>query len=122
MAEKWGLTLRVSHGFGSVGMEQQIGSYFESLDKEITVFYLGDHDPSGHSIEEDIHRRVETASGVSFEMKRLAIDRYDIRRSSCRPKRSRPATAGPRGSVASSVPTRPPSSWMLCQPRSYVGE
>lgn len=78
VAERWGITLRVSHGFGSVGMEQQIGSYFEGLDKEITAFYLGDHDPSGHSIEEDIHRRVETASGVSFEMKRLAIDGPDI--------------------------------------------
>ena len=41
VAERWGITLRVSHGFGSVGMEQQIGSYFEGLDKEITVFYFG---------------------------------------------------------------------------------
>jgi hypothetical protein len=78
VAERWGVTLRVSHGFGSVGMEQQIGSYFESLYKAISVFYLGDHDPSGHAIEEDIHRRVEAASGVSFEMKRLAIDGSDI--------------------------------------------
>jgi hypothetical protein len=78
LAERWGITLRVSHGFGSAGMEQQIGSDFESLDKPISVFYLGDHDPSGHAIERDIHRRVETASGLSFTMKRLAIAGPDI--------------------------------------------
>ena len=78
VAAEWGITLRVCHGFGSTGQEQQIGSDFAGLDKEITVFYLGDHDPSGHSIEGDIHRRAETASGVSFEMKRLAIHASDI--------------------------------------------
>lgn len=78
LADKWGVTLRVCHGFGSTGMEQQIGAYFEGLNKDITVFYLGDHDPSGHSIEDDIHRRVETASGIKFEMERLAIHAADI--------------------------------------------
>lgn len=87
IADEWGLTLRVSHGFGSTGMEQEIGSYFEGLDKEITVFYLGDHDPSGHAIEEDIHRRVETASGKQFTMRRLAIHADDIKRFHLPPQR-----------------------------------
>jgi len=58
VAEKWGITLRVCHGFGSTGMEQQISACFAGVDKDITVFYLGDQDPSGHVIEQDIHDRV----------------------------------------------------------------
>jgi hypothetical protein len=61
VADKWGVTLRVCHGFGSTGMEQQVGAAFAEIDKPITVFYLGDHDPSGHVIEQDIHDRVVTA-------------------------------------------------------------
>jgi hypothetical protein len=68
-------------------MEQEIGSFFEELDKKITVFYLGDHDPSGHVIEEDIHRRVEASAGVSFEMRRLAIHPSDIREFGLPPQR-----------------------------------
>ena len=60
-------------------MEGQVGQFFEDLAKRsITVFFLGDHDPSGHVIEQDIHRRVQIASGTSFRMKRLAIHPADI--------------------------------------------
>jgi len=78
IADKYGITLRVCHGFGSTGMESDVGSTFESLDKNITIFYLGDHDPSGHVIEEDMHRRAQCASGVTFRMVRLAIHPADI--------------------------------------------
>jgi hypothetical protein len=78
IADRWGVTLRVCHGFGSTGMEGQVGRLFEGLEKPIAVFFLGDHDPSGHVIEQDIHRRVETASGLNFQMMRLAIHLADI--------------------------------------------
>lgn len=78
VADNWGITLRVCHGFGSTGMETQVGTLFEGLSKEIAVFYLGDHDPSGHVIEQDIHRREQNASGIDFRMVRLAIHPADI--------------------------------------------
>jgi hypothetical protein len=78
IADRWGITLRVCHGFGSTGMEGQVGRLFECLDKQITVFFLGDHDPSGHIIERDIHHRVQTAAGLNFAMTRLAIHGVDI--------------------------------------------
>jgi hypothetical protein len=78
IANRWGITLRVCHGFGSTGMESQVGTLFEDIHKPITLFFLGDHDPSGHIIEQDIHRRVQTASGAEFRMVRLAIHRADI--------------------------------------------
>ena len=52
VADRWGITLRVCHGFGSTGMEGQVGRLFEGMDKSITVFFIGDHDPSGHVIEQ----------------------------------------------------------------------
>jgi hypothetical protein len=78
VADNWGITLRVCHGFSSTGMEGQVGTLFEDIDKRITVFYLGDHDPSGHVIEQDIHNRAQHASGKDFAMVRLAIHREDI--------------------------------------------
>jgi hypothetical protein len=89
VAQEWGVTLRISHGFGSTGMEQQIGEFFGSLEKgkRIVVFFLGDHDPSGHIIEQDIHQRVMVASGRQFDMKRLAIHGSDIRDFNLPPQR-----------------------------------
>jgi hypothetical protein len=69
VAERLGITVRVCHGFSSTGMEGEVGRLFEGIEKQITVFYLGDHDPSGHVIEEDIHRRAQAASGLDFTMK-----------------------------------------------------
>jgi len=78
VANEYGITLRVCHGFGSTGMESDVGSVFENIGKPITVFFLGDHDPSGHVIEQDMHRRVQAASGITFDMVRLAIHAADI--------------------------------------------
>jgi len=84
---EWGVTRQVTHGFGSCGMESRIGEYFASLKKPITVFYLGDHDPSGRLIETDMHKRVETAAGIHFKMRRLAIHLGDIKRFNLPPQR-----------------------------------
>jgi hypothetical protein len=80
VADRLGVTLRVCHGFSSTGMEGQVGALFEDIKKNITVFYLGDHDPSGHVIEQDIHGRAQRASGRDFSMVRLAIHAADIQR------------------------------------------
>jgi hypothetical protein len=80
VTQKLGVMLRACRGFGSTGMEGQIGSLFESIQKPIHIFYLGDHDPSGHDIERDIYLRTQEASGKNFTMTRLAIYRDDIQR------------------------------------------
>jgi hypothetical protein len=89
VAQKWGITTRVCHGYGSCGQEMDVGHLFEDIgsDKEITVLYAGDHDPSGVQMEEDIHRRVEQASGIKFTMLRLAIHPEDIRKFNLPPQR-----------------------------------
>jgi hypothetical protein len=82
-----GVMLRACRGFGSTGMEGEIGDLFERIEKEITVFYIGDHDPSGHDIERDIHERAQEASGKDFQMVRLAIHPADIMKFNLPPQR-----------------------------------
>jgi len=78
ITQELGVMLRTCRGYGSTGMEGQIGSLFESIEKPITVFYIGDHDPSGHDIPRDIYRRAQEAAGKEFQMVRLAIHPADI--------------------------------------------
>jgi hypothetical protein len=80
VAQTLGITLRVCHGFASTGMEQHVGSLFAACEKDIVVYFLGDHDPSGRVIERDIHKRVEVAAGREFHLERLAIHEDDIRK------------------------------------------
>ena len=89
---EWGITLRVSRGFGSSSMENQVGELFAKIGKPITVLYIGDHDPSGHLIEEELHGRVEKASGVRFDMRRLAIHQKDIARFKLPPQKKKQST------------------------------
>jgi hypothetical protein len=79
ITQELGVMLRACRGFGSTGMEGAVGNLFEGIQKPITVFYLGDHDPSGIDIQRDIHRRAQEASGRQFEMIRLAIHPADIK-------------------------------------------
>jgi hypothetical protein len=79
IANEYGITCRVCRGFGSAGMEDVVGRLFDGINKPITVFYIGDHDASGVLIEPDMQRRCQIASGVSFEMRRLAIHAGDIK-------------------------------------------
>jgi hypothetical protein len=78
LAEELGVTLRVCKGYASTGMESRIGEDFELIAKPISVFYVGDHDPSGRDIPRDIHRRAQKASGKDFTIECLAIHPEDI--------------------------------------------
>jgi hypothetical protein len=82
-----GVMLRACRGYGSTGMEGHVGSLSESIEKPITVFYIDDHDPSGHDIPRDIYRRAQEAAGRGFQMVRLAIHPADIRTFNLPPQR-----------------------------------
>jgi hypothetical protein len=87
VTREMGVMLRACRGFGSTGMEGQIGNLFEGIEKPIHIFYLGDHDPSGRDIERDIHKRTQEASGGHFTMMRLAIHPEDIERFNLPPQK-----------------------------------
>jgi hypothetical protein len=82
-----GVRLRPCRGYGSCGMENDIGYLFEDIEKPIHIFFLGDFDPSGDDIERDIHKRTQNASGRTFTVTRLAIHKEDIRRFRLPPKK-----------------------------------
>ena len=108
---------RLCHGFNSCGMEMQIANHFRTIrtpypprePKPITVFYLGDHDPSGHSIQRVIHEKVQRAWGFNFEIRRLAIHAADIETFNLPPQKVKdtdsrsPAFRREHGENASSV-------------------
>lgn len=77
VTKELGVIIRVGRGFVSTTKVHDIAEHFSSIDKPITVFYLGDHDPSGVCIERDLQERIR-ASGVDFTLWRLAIHSEDI--------------------------------------------
>jgi hypothetical protein len=63
VTDEFGITLRALRGFNSTTAVLQLADLFAGLreqGKQIQVFYLGDFDPSGMCIEEDVARRVES--------------------------------------------------------------
>jgi hypothetical protein len=83
-----GVTLRVGRGFLSATRVNDIAQHFANCEKPKTVFYLGDHDPSGQEIETTAFKKVwdrfaqlaplgEEFSWV-VDIKRLAIHESDI--------------------------------------------
>jgi hypothetical protein len=85
-----GVTVRVGKGFQSATRVHEIAELFASITKPIHVFYLGDHDPSGRCIEDELYERVRRYGSGDFEMERLAIHESDIRIFNLPPLRVKP--------------------------------
>ena len=76
--KKYGVTFRVLHGYGSATSIHGIALETQASDKPMTVFYVGDHDPSGrHMSEVDLPERL-TRYGGSASIIRLALDDDDV--------------------------------------------
>jgi len=76
--KKYGVTFRVMHGYGSATSLKSIADETASSDKPMTVFYIGDHDPSGrHMSEIDLPERLARYGGAATII-RLALDDSDI--------------------------------------------
>jgi hypothetical protein len=80
VTDELGVTVRVGRGFLSTTKSHQIAQHFAQINKPITVFYLGDHDPSGRDIESDVRSRVQHYGSGHFKLERLAIFASDIKK------------------------------------------
>jgi hypothetical protein len=70
---QYGLTFRVMHGHGSATAVHDAASESSDSEKQLTVFYVGDWDPSGlHMSEIDLPRRLKRYDG-NVNLIRLAI-------------------------------------------------
>jgi hypothetical protein len=79
VTDKLGVTVRVGRGFQSATLVHEIAERFSTIKKPKVVFYLGDHDPSGLCIEQDLYDRTSRLCG-SFRLERLAIFAADIKK------------------------------------------
>jgi hypothetical protein len=75
----YGVTFRVMHGYGSATAVHQAAQESHHGEKLLTVFYVGDHDPSGlHMSKADLPQRLKDYGGV-VDLIRLALTEEDTR-------------------------------------------
>jgi hypothetical protein len=75
---KYGVTFRVMHGYGSATSIYGAAQDSVESDKPLTVFYIGDHDPSGLQMSEiDLPDRLARYGGQA-KIIRIALDSRDV--------------------------------------------
>ncbi len=78
ITREYDVKLNPIRGFGSETFLWGIAEEWKQIDKPIFVYYLGDHDPAGLSIEHDLRRRLEKFCEFEVSWKRLAITHNDF--------------------------------------------
>jgi hypothetical protein len=75
---KFGVTFRVMHGFGSATTVHGIAEETARAEKPLTVLYVGDWDPSGLNMSEhDLPSRLERYNGQAT-FRRIALNADDV--------------------------------------------
>lgn len=75
---RYGVTLRVMHGFGSATVVNQIADASQQSDKPLIALYVGDFDPSGLFMSEvDLPDRL-ARYGAAVEFERVALTRRHL--------------------------------------------
>ena len=72
-----------NRGYSSLSMMYRIGQRLEqqrAQGKQVWIFYLGDHDPSGLDMDRDIVERLELFSGGKITFLRIALTMDQIER------------------------------------------
>lgn len=76
--DKYGVTFRVMHGYGSATVLHDIAEETAANDKPLTVLYVGDWDPSGMNMSEhDLPERLDRYGGRATIV-RVALDQFDV--------------------------------------------
>ena len=79
--DKYGVTFRVFHGYGSATTVHDIAEQSQASVKASTGLYVGDWDPSGlHMSEVDLPERLERY-GAAMDITRVALTEAQIRQS-----------------------------------------
>src|SRR5271157_3451942 len=105
LTKELGVTLRPSKGFVSTTKIHEVAEYFDGIRKPIFVYYLGDWDPSGESMDDDLRKRLSrNLSGVrgskdDILVRRLAIFKEDIAQFNLPPLRIKTSDSRAEGFV-----------------------
>jgi len=75
---RFAVTFRVLHGFGSATSIHEVAGETEARDRPLIVLYAGDYDPSGlHMSELDLPRRLDRYGG-NVSLFRIALTQADV--------------------------------------------
>ena len=77
ITDKYHVRLMVNRGYSSVSAMQKASVRFDESNRDNTILYLGDHDPSGLDMDRDIKDRLYEF-GVDVEVKRIALTMEQI--------------------------------------------
>jgi len=79
VTRQYDIQLNPIRGFPSETFLWNIAQEWLAIDKPIHVYYLGDHDPAGLKIEDNLRSKLTEFSGKTVFWKRLAITNEDFR-------------------------------------------
>ena len=78
VTKEWDVPLMVTRGYASLSF---LHSAAESWDEAVTIYYLGDHDPSGRDIDRNVEERLrEFAPDIDLTFERIAVTEEQIAR------------------------------------------
>ena len=81
VTEQYDVPLMVARGFASLSFLASAAEYMDGLDKQVFVYQLGDHDPSGVAAAEFIESTLrELAPSADIRFERLAVTPAQIER------------------------------------------
>jgi hypothetical protein len=86
VTEEFDVPLHPIRGYNSTTFCWKIARRWRRIKKPITIYYVGDHDPSGRDMERDIKEKLTNLSdGKEFKWKRLAVVPDDFKRYKIKP-------------------------------------
>jgi hypothetical protein len=74
VTREFDVRLHPLRGYVSTSFAHEIASLWKQIEKPITVYYIGDHDPSGRDIERSVIESLREYSGRQFTWKRLGVE------------------------------------------------
>jgi hypothetical protein len=74
VTREFDVALHPIRGYNSTTFAYDIAKHWERIDKPITIYYVGDHDPSGRDLERDIREKATRFSGKDVSWVRLAVN------------------------------------------------
>jgi hypothetical protein len=82
IAKRYGVSLMVCRGHASrTAIYETHSRYKRHSDKELFLFYFGDHDPSGHAISNSLFERLSSFDGVlPVTFRRVALNVEQIQK------------------------------------------
>lgn len=85
VTRQYDIPLHPIRGYSSITYAHDIARSWDGITKPITVYYFGDHDPSGRDLERNIQESLKHFSKREFTWRRLGIDPADFETYEVRP-------------------------------------